>query len=294
VVSVLTLVVGVAGFLAARRLTSAARRAEAGEHARRIGGRRRWHLPSSLRVWASRALADADVELEPEAACELWLGASAVATVLALGFTTGIALPVAVITLLSGPVGLRVARGRARRRFAAALPPALEQLAAALRGGAAPAEALSALAEGTGPLAADLRKVRARAALGLGLTESIAVWPEDRPVPAVRAVAGALALAMGLGGRAAAALDGLAASLREQLGAVAEARSLSAQARLSAVVVGAGPLAYLAFSALVDPSSVGVLVQTDAGRVCLVVGLVLDLVAIAWMRRIVRPDDATA
>jgi tight adherence protein B len=289
----LTLAVGAAGIVAVRGLVGAARRAEAGEHARRIGGRRRWRLPPSARGWAVRALADADVELEPEAACELWLGGAAVATILALGFATGLALPVAALSVVAGPAGLHVARGRARRRFAAALPPALEQFAAALRGGAAPAEALSALADGRGSLAADLRRVRARAELGLGLTDSIAVWPQDRPLPSVRAAAGALALATSVGGRAADALDGLAASLRERLGAVAEARSLSAQARLSAVVVGAGPLAYLGFSALVDPASVGALVETDGGRVCLVVGLALDLVAIAWMRRIVSDDEGS-
>jgi Flp pilus assembly protein TadB len=63
---------------------------------------------------------------------------------------------------------------------------------------------------------------------------------------------------------------------------------LSAQTRLSAVVVGAAPLGYLAFSALVDPRSLGVLVGTGVGRVCLVVGLALEGLAALWMRRIVR------
>ena len=82
-----------------------------------------------------------------------------------------------------------------------------------------------------------------------------------------------------MGGRAADAIDGLASSLRHRLDAVAEARSLSAQARLSAVVVGAAPLGYLAFSAMVDPGAVTALVATGVGRVCLVVGLGLEALA---------------
>ena len=113
----------------------------------------------------------------------------------------------------------------------------------------------------------------------------------ERDVGDVRAVAGALAVAETLGGRSAHALDGLAASLRDRIGAAAEARSLSAQARLSAVVVGASPLAYLVFSALVDPGSVGVLVGTGAGRACLVVGLLLEGVAALWMRRILASAE---
>ncbi len=65
-----------------------------------------------------------------------------------------------------------------------------------------------------------------------------------------------------MGGRAADALDGLASSLRDRLDAVAEAHALSTQARLSAVVVGAAPLGYLAFAALVDAGSVTALVGT--------------------------------
>ena len=67
---------------------------------------------------------------------------------------------------------------------------------------------------------------------------------------------------------------------------MAEARSLSAQARLSAVVVGAAPLGYLAFSALVDPAAVTALVDTGVGRVCLVLGLGLEALAGLWIRRI--------
>ena len=148
-------------------------------------------------------------------------------------------------------------RTRAHRRYAAALPLALEQIAAHLRGGGTVGHGVAALAGGDGPLAGDLRRVQARADLGVGLADALAAWPVERGVGDVRAVAGALAVAETLGGRSAHALDGLAASLRDRIGAAAEARSLSAQARLSAVVVGASPLAYLVFSALVDPGSVG-------------------------------------
>jgi Flp pilus assembly protein TadB len=58
------------------------------------------------------------------------------------------------------------------------------------------------------------------------------------------------------------------------------------------VVVGAAPVAYLAFSALVDPSSVALLVGTPAGQVCLALGIGLDVLAIVWMRRVVRDDAA--
>ena len=147
------------------------------------------------------------------------------------------------------------------------------------------------MADAGGPLAPDLARAQARAALGVSLTDALAAWPGERPLPSVRAVAGSLAVASTIGGRAADALDGLAASLRERIGAIAEARALSAQSRMSAVIVGVAPLGYLLFSAALDPSSVDVLVTTHVGRVCLVAGIVCEALAALWMRRILRGGE---
>ncbi len=91
-----------------------------------------------------------------------------------------------------------------------------------------------------------------------------------------------------VGGRAADALDGMASSLRDRGAVAAEARSLSSQARMSAVVVGGTPLLYLAWSALVDRDQLHALVGTPTGRVCVVAGIGLEAAGAWWMRRILR------
>jgi tight adherence protein B len=288
----LTLVVAAVGPLAVVPLVTAARRAATAERVRSLGRTTRWRLPSRLRPRLERALTDADIALEPESATELWAGALAAAGVIAAALSPGLLPPALLLVLVGGPACLWVLGTRARRRYAADLPLALEQIAAHLRGGGTVAHGVSALADGDGPLASDLRRVRTRADLGVGLADALAAWPAERDLPDVRAVAGALAVAESLGGRSAHALDGLAKSLRDRLGAAAEARSLSAQARLSAVVVGASPLVYLVFSALVDPASVGQLVGTGFGRVCLVLGLALEAAAALWMRHILASAEA--
>jgi tight adherence protein B len=284
--------VAVTGPLVVAAIVTAARRAGVAERARALGGTQRWRLPVRLRPRLERALADADVGLEPEAAVELWVGTTVGAGVVAAAFSPGLVPVALLLVLVAGPACLWVLGTRARGRYAAALPHALEQIAAHLRGGSTVAHGVSALADGDGPLASDMRRVCTRSDLGVGLADALGAWPAERDLPDVRAVAGALAVAETLGGRSAHALDGLAKSLRDRLGAAAEARSLSAQARLSAVVVGASPLAYLVFSALVDPASVGQLVGTGIGRVCLVVGLALEAAAALWMRRILASAGA--
>jgi tight adherence protein B len=289
---VLSVVVGLAGPLGIAALVAAARRAEATERARALSRSARWRLPAGMRRRLTAALVDADVELEPEPAVELWAGAVAVAAVLGVAASPGLAIPAVLLVLAGGPTALVLAKGRAARRFATELPPGLEHVAAHLRGGGTVAQGLAALAEGGGPLAADLRRITARAELGLALPEALAGWPVERNLPDVRAATGALVVASSMGGRSAAALDGLAASLRDRLGIAAEAQSQSAQAKLSAIVVGGAPLAFVAFTAMVDPTAVELLVGTAVGRVCLVLGLGFEVLAALWMRRILRSGSA--
>jgi tight adherence protein B len=234
------------------------------------------------------ALRDADVPWTPEEAVEYWAVALAAASLLAAALSPVLAVPAALAVLGAGPIALVLAASRYEHAFAAALPGALEQVAAELRGGGTVAAAVDRLAGGSGVVGADLRRVRVRTELGVPLAQALAGWPADHDAPGVRAAAGALAVATTMGGRAADAIDGLASSLRHRLDAAAEARSLSAQARLSAVVVGAAPLGYLAFSALVDPAAVTTLVDTGVGRGCLLVGILLEALAALWIRRILR------
>ncbi|MEX2267359.1 MAG: type II secretion system F family protein [Acidimicrobiia bacterium] len=288
----LTLVAATTGALSATFLMRAARRADAGEQARRLGEARRWRLQRRARAWLARALEDAAIGLEPEAAFELWI-----ATVVAVAIPSAVLAPTlgllsALAALIGGPTALHFARDRARRRLIAGLPGALEQIAAGLRGGATVGEAMGAVADGGGPLASDLARVRARSTLGPGLVGALSAWSAERRIAAVRATCGALAVASSVGGPAAGAIEGLAGSLRDRLSAVAEARALSAQARVSAIVVGAAPIAYLGFSAIADPASLGVLVNTGAGRFCLALGVTFEILGVLVMRRIVRAEDS--
>jgi len=247
-------------------------------------------LPQRLRDPLSRVLTDAHVTMTPEDALLVYGTAVGVAGLLAFAVAPVLAPVAAAVVALAVPVGLVLVRGRATRRFLDALPSFVELMAARLRSGHTIATALADAATRHDPVASDVRRVLQRAALGHPLSKSLAWWGDERRLDPVRAVAGSLAVAFETGGGAAPALEGLARSLRDQLGARAEAGALSAQARLSAVVVGVAPIAYVLFAAAADRRAASLLVTSSTGRVCLVVGLALDALAALWMRRIVRSE----
>ena len=59
------------------------------------------------------------------------------------------------------------------------------------------------------------------------------------------------------------------------------------QARASALVVGSAPVAFTAIVMLADPRVGGVLFGSLLGLACLVVGGLLEVACVVWMRRLV-------
>jgi tight adherence protein B len=96
-----------------------------------------------------------------------------------------------------------------------------------------------------------------------------------------------IATAARVGGSAAPAIDGTAASLRARAADRDERRAQAAQARTSAHVLTAVPLLMLGLLVMTDSDVRNALTST-MGLICLGLGLSLNLVGSAWMRRMIR------
>ena len=280
-------VAGVIGSASVVACLRAARRAQVRDRLR--SARRTLHIPAPIAAEIARMLDAAALPATVEQACATWAWAVIVAAVLGVAFGgLQAALAAAAGTAVGIPAVVLVLRGRGTRRLTAAVPDVLDQIAAELRAGGTIATAVTTIATTDGPLAGDFARLEARVRLGATVPRGLQVWTKERTVPGVGACAGALALCATVGGPASDALEGLASSLRGQIAIAAEARALSAQARMSALVVGGAPLLYLAWSAVVDPHALHALVATPTGHVCLVAGLTLEVLGAWWMRHILR------
>jgi tight adherence protein B len=166
----------------------------------------------------------------------------------------------------------------------------LEHLATSLRSGGSPRQALAAAASTTtGPLGDDLEVLRRRVDLGLPLVDVVRSWPSMRPEePAIASVSAALALAIASGGSAGRAVDEVADAVRARVDLDAETSALASQAKASAVVMAALPVLFVVVAGTADRGAIAALFTSTLGRLCLVTGLALDVVAGAWMMRIVR------
>ncbi len=283
------LIVAIGGTALAITFARRARRYAIADRLRPTGSGASRRVPPWLHARMERALDAAAIDVPVERALSTWLWGIVVTAALGLGSGgLQVAVGLAVLAALGAPLAVLSMHERRARQIATVVPETLERVASELRSGGTVATAISAVAAGNGPLAPDLARVDARVRFGASLTDALDVWSQERKVAGVDASAGALALCSSVGGRSADALDGLATSLRDRLGVAAEARALSSQARMSAVVVAGAPLAYIGWSAVVDPHALHVLTGTLFGRLCLLLGVGLEALGGWWMRSIVR------
>jgi Flp pilus assembly protein TadB len=118
---------------------------------------------------------------------------------------------------------------------------------------------------------------------GAGITEGVNALDAT---PELRLALDVIAITADVGGQAAVPLERTAVVLRQRAADLDDRAVQAAQARTSAHVMTALPVAVLALLAVGDDDVVDAL-ASPAGLVCALCGSVLNVIGWCWMRRIV-------
>ena len=183
----------------------------------------------------------------------------------------------------------RAARNR-DRRVTEQLPDMMRALAAAVRAGRSIPQALEAARdEMAGPLRAALDEAVARLSVGATLTESLSVFAAAAATDDAALVVETLIIGRAAGANLPLILDVAVESLAERDRIARDRRATSAQAKMSALVVGLMPLAFFAMIGSGARDQVHVLFGDPIGWVLLTGGVLLEAGGALWMRALLRP-----
>lgn len=280
---------------AATAARAATRRSTAGRARLRLVPAARRVAAVSVPAWFVR-VAERHGATERVAPTVLWNGSlvAAAASVLAgwlFGGSAGAAAS-AVLAASTALVLLRAQRRKVESQYDDALAELLERVAGGLRAGASLPVALVESADEVQAdlLARDIRELLARSQIGVSLASALDAWSARRPFAAVRLASAAMALGAETGGAQAVALDGVARTIRQRAGAIADARALAAQGRLSAWLMAALPVMFSVLMTGMQAGAKEFLFHTPAGLVCLAAGVALEACGLLWMNRLVRID----
>ena len=244
-----------------------------------------------LLVKVERMLEQANLPLRPAEAL-FFYGAGVVLVGAALLFsapTIAVGVIFAVILAAVPIVALRQLRKRRLKAFEAQLPDTLNLLSGSLRAGYSFLQGLEAVAEETSdPMARELRRVLAEARLGRPLEDAladVAVRMEsndfDWSVMAIR-------IQREVGGNLAELLQTVAETMVERSRLRGEVKALTAEGRISGIIMGLLPVGLGLFMFTASPDYIDDLFSSATGWAMVVGSVVMAVAGFGWIQKIIK------
>jgi tight adherence protein B len=237
------------------------------------------------------ALERANLPLRAGEALFFYLIGVIVVTILALllfGSLVG-GLVVGFIVALIPPATVNFLASRRRNAFLQLLPDTLQLLAGTLRAGYSLMQGVEAVSqEVSEPMGQELRRVVTESRLGRPLEESLDGVAERMASPDFAWAVMAIRIQREVGGNLSELLLTVAETMTQRERLRRDIKSLTAEGRISAIILGFLPLG-LAFAMwAINPEYIGTLFNTTFGNVLLILALIGMLVGFAWMRQIIK------
>jgi len=205
---------------------------------------------------------------------------------LGMGYGPGLAslvvLPVVVIKLV------QVFRSRRQLQLSRQVGEALALMANSLRSGYSLLQALETVSwDLPEPMQGELRQVLKETAVSIEVETALRRLVERNHCADLELMVTAILIQRQVGGNLAEVLDNIGATIRERTRIAGEVRTLTAQGRMSGLIIGGLPFALGAVLMVINPDYVSVLFTHDVGRIILGVALAGQLVGLVFIRRLV-------
>ncbi len=199
------------------------------------------------------------------------------------------AVPAAVVAPLGAATLVRVRTSRQRKAFERQLDSTLQLLASNLRAGYSTMQALASVArDSEEPTSSELARVVNETRVGRPVVEALETAAERMKSDDFMWAVQAIAINREVGGSLSEVLDGVAGTIRERGEIRRHVGALSAEGRLSAVILMVLPFVVAGFLLLISPAYLLPLIETPVGIALLVAGVVMLTVGGLWMRKSVE------
>jgi tight adherence protein B len=207
----------------------------------------------------------------------------------ALGLLGAILL--AAFAAIGARVLLEVKATKRQEAFADQLGDNLQLIAGSVRAGYGLVQAIDTVGhEALSPTAEEFRRIVAEINLGRDTGEALRASAERTKCEDFTWVVEAMDVHRAVGGDLSELLESVASTIRERTQLRRKVQALSAEGRLSAIVLLALPFAIGGFVTVSNPGYMDELYKTGIGQGLIVTGLVLMGIGVYWMRRVIDLD----
>jgi tight adherence protein B len=179
-------------------------------------------------------------------------------------------------------------RKRRMEKFQRQLPDAMELIARALKAGHAFTVGLRMVADELGdPIGPEFEKTLHEINFGLGVPEALKNLPDRVDCPDLRFFIISVILQRETGGNLAEILEKNAHLIRERFKLQGHIRALSAEGKLSAMILVALPFVIALVLSVLNPKYVRTLFVDPLGRILIALSLVLMVIGVVVMKRMI-------
>jgi tight adherence protein B len=249
---------------------------------------------ASLEVKIARRLEGAGSQWRPSEwllfHAALFLGISALGLLIGRGN-----LVIGVLFMGVGVLGpwmyLGFRRRRRKKKFESALPDTLQLMSGSLAAGLSLAQSVDTIVrEGHEPITSEFKKVLVETRLGLSLETALQGVADRFESKDFDWVVMAINIQRQVGGNLSELLNTVAGTIREREYMRRQVAALAAEGKLSAMVLGGLPPAFLLYLMLANRTYVMVLFQRPLGIAMLIGAGVILSVGVFWMSRLVKVE----
>jgi tight adherence protein B len=240
---------------------------------------------------AEASLERANLPLRAGEALFFYVALVLVATLIALLLTKSLigGIVILVIAALVPPAIINFLASRRRRAFMYQLPDTLQLLSGTLRAGYSLMQGVEAVSqEVDDPMGIELRRVVTEARLGRPLEESLDSAAERMNSPDFAWAVMAIRIQREVGGNLAELLLTVAETMTARERLRRDVRTLTAEGRMSAIVLGILPIGLGAVMFVINPEYMSQLYKTGLGITLLIAAGVSMGIGFFWMKKIIN------
>ena len=232
----------------------------------------------------------ADIMLRPEEFCLIWIVLTFVPAGLAALFQMGLmpAATLAVIGAFLPIVFIKIKKGNRIKAFEAQLGDTLIMMCNGLRSGFSFQQTMENVAtDMPAPIGMEFGKVCNEIRYGATMEDALNNMVDRVKSPDLMLVVSAVLIQRTTGGNLSEILTSISQTIRDRIKIKGEINSITAQGRMSGLIIGALPVCIAAVLMVVNPDYMSTFFSTSAGNVMLAVSIVMEVLGFFAIRKVV-------
>lgn len=232
----------------------------------------------------------ADIMMKPEEFCIIWLLLTFVPAGLAALFQAGLmpSATLAVVGAFLPIVFIKIKKGNRIKAFEAQLGDTLIMMCNGLRSGFSFQQAMENVASDMpAPIGIEFGRVCNEIRYGATMEEALNNLSDRVKSPDLMLVVSAVLIQRTTGGNLSEILSTISNTIRDRIKIKGEINSITAQGRMSGMIIGALPICIAAVLMVVNPEYMSTFFTTSAGNIMLAVSIVMEVLGFFAIRKVV-------